>query len=178
MEELAIYEIENEIIDEQMPTVGITDDNYAEWCIRKIAEKRAELARYEMVCKNAIGVYQAKLTAMQEKTERDTANLIGMLRAYSETVPMKETKTQATYKLPSGTLKLKRGGYEYIRDEDALLPWVKANKPERIKVKESVDWAGLKSEISVAGSSVVDENGESVPGVTVAIKPDVFTVEV
>lgn len=173
-----VEEIESEIIDEQVQQAfTIDNDNAAEWAIKKIAEKRAELNRYEMVCQNAINVYQMKVAEAREKAQRETSNLEGLLRAYFESVPHKATKTQETYKLPSGTLKLKKGGIEYVRDEESLLPWVKANKPERIKVKESVDWSGLKAEVTVAGMSVVDENGEAIPGVTVVDKPDTFTVD-
>jgi hypothetical protein len=178
MEQFAIYDIENEIIEEQTSGGFIIDnDNAAEWAIKKISETRAELARYEMVCQNAISVYQMKMADARDKAHRETNGLEGMLRSYFEQVPHKATKTQETYKLPSGTLKLKRGGIEYVRDEEALLPWVKENAPDMVKVKESVDWAGLKATVSVSGSSVVDESGEKIPGVTVVEKPDTFTVD-
>lgn len=176
--EQAIEEIEREIVDEQVNEgFKIDSDGAAEWAIRKVAEYRADFSRMEIVCKNMIGFYQAKMAEAQKQMENKTSGLEGMLRGYFDSVPHKATKTQETYKLPSGTLKLKRGGLEYVRDEETLLPWVKGNAPAFVKTKESVDWAGLKGAVTVAGSSIVDENGEAVPGVTVVEKPDTFSIE-
>jgi phage host-nuclease inhibitor protein Gam len=178
MEQAEIYQVENEVIDEQLHEGFVIDnDTKAEWAIRKIAEIRAEFSRYEMVCKNAISVYETKMQLKKQEMERNIGGLTGMLQHYAESVPMKVTKTQATYKLPSGTLKLKFGRPEFVRDEEQLVPWLKENAPEYIKIKESADWAALKPKVSVSGSSVVDENGEAVPGITVVEKPDVFLVE-
>lgn len=176
--EQAIEEIERDIVDEQVNEGFMIDsDEKAEWAIKKVSECRADLSRMEIVCKNMISFYQTKLAEAQKQAESKTSGLEGMLRSYFDRVPHKATKTQETYKLPSGTLKLKRGGVEYVRDEESLLPWVKDNAPAFVKTKESVDWSGLKGTVTVAGSSVVDENGEAVPGVTVVEKPDTFTVE-
>jgi len=178
MEATAIYEVDEQFESTgEVPGFHITDDSAAEWAIKKIADRRAELARQEMAIKTMISYYEHKMVKLREKGEHETSNLVGLLELYSGTVSMKSTKTQATYKLPSGTLKRKFGGPEFVKDDDVLLEWVKANKPERVKTKESVDWAGLKAEVVVSGMHIVDENGEAIPGVSVLQKPDVFIVE-
>ena len=90
----------------------------------------------------------------------------------------KSTKTKTTYKLPTGTLVLKKQQPKYERNNAELLPWLKANRPDLVKVEESPNWAELKKAIEINGESVVTKDGEVVPGVTVTEQEDTFEVEV
>ena len=66
-----------------------------------------------------------------------------------------------------------------LRDEATLLPWLKTNAPELIKVTEAADWAALKKRLIIApdGATVATEDGEIVPGVKAIQRPEVFRVE-
>lgn len=177
-------ELEMMIVDEQLDNADehgqesftVKDDMVAEWCIKKIAAERAEVARMRMVVDSAISLYKFKLAEFEGK--HSTQFLEGVLANYFESVPHKKTKTQETYALPSGVLKMKKGGIEYNRDEEALTAWVKENAPEFLKVKETTDWAGLKAKVTVNGHSVIDDSGEVIPGIVAIQKPDTFTVEI
>ena len=167
----------------------IDNDQKAEWALNKIRECDAELQKWT-------DFYQSKIDGFKKYCEIRRGFFEHLLSQYFQTVPKKETKTQLSYQLPSGKLVLKRQGPEFERDETVLLPWLKENGfDEYVKTKESVDWAGLKKIIEVAGYEDADGNhkqvaaissGDSlqsvnafmVPGITVTERPDVFKVEV
>ena len=76
--------------------------------IKKIAEERAEAQRYISVCQDAIKTYQDKIEkAKADLDSKKTGYLTSSCNATWNTVKAKESKTQKTYKLPSGTLKVK-----------------------------------------------------------------------
>ena len=102
-----------------------------------------------------------------------------MLQHYFDTVPHKITKTTESYPLPSGKLVFKAQAPEYERDEEKVIEWLKqTNGTEFIKVKESLDWAGLKKTVTVLEDKVITEDGEVVPGIKAIQRDPVFTVEV
>jgi phage host-nuclease inhibitor protein Gam len=125
-----------------------------------------------------ISEYKQKIEQAEKKYETDTAFLRSQLQQYFETVPKKATKTQETYKLPSGTLKRKFGGVEYVRDDEELLNYLKENKlVDYVKTKESVDWAEFKKTVTQKDNYVVDADGQVVEGVTLVEKSDRFEIE-
>ncbi len=150
----------------------VTDDKKAEWCIRKIREAQAEKQRWRD--------YYAE---QQRKIDQEADGTIGYFEAlladYFDMVPHKRTKTQESYQLPGGKLVRKQQAPEYLRDEAALLPWLKQNAPELVKVTETPDWATLRKRLIIApdGETVATEDGEIVPGVKAVQRPEVFRVE-
>ena len=163
----------DEELDEQF---HVDTPEKAEWALQKIALEREEVRRFKMVVDNMIMEYQRKLAAFTEA--HNTRYLESMLQAFFEIVPHKQTKTMEQYITPSGKLIRKFGGNEYLSDESALVPWLESNMPELVNVEKSAKWADLKAKVKLSGNGVVDENGETVPGVTVNVKPDTFIVEV
>lgn len=151
----------------------VTDDKAAEWCIRKIREAQNEKQRWRD--------YYAE---QQRKIDQEADNSIGYFEAlladYFEIVPHKRTKTQESYQLPGGKLVRRQQAPEYQRDEAALLPWLKQNAPEMVRVTETADWAALKKKLVIApdGATVATEDGEIVPGVTATNRPDIFKIEI
>ena len=126
-----------------------------------------------------ISEYRFKIDQYQQQIDNKTSYLKSQLQQYFETVDRKKTKTQETYKLPSGTLKKKYPSPDFIRDEEKLLKWLKdSNMTDLIKTKESADWATLKKAIQIEGTNVVTEDGEIVDGITVQEKDPVFDIEV
>lgn len=151
----------------------VMDDKAAEWCIRKIREAQNEKQRWRD--------YYAE---QQHKIDQEADNSIGYFEAlladYFELVPHKRTKTQESYQLPGGKLVRRQQTPEYQRDETALLPWLRINAPDLIKVTEAADWAAVKKRLSIApdGETVTTEDGEIIPGIKAAQRPDVFRVEI
>lgn len=158
----------------------IADDDAADWAVRKIAEERAELARMEAMAAEQIARIQEKVEAARKRCESGTAYLTGKLAEYFNTVPHKATKTQETYRLLSGVLKMKRGGASMKQDDKVLLEHLKATgNGEFITVTEKPKWGEFKKRLQIVGDTVVDkETGEIVEGVQVIENPDVFTIDV
>jgi len=99
---------------------------------------------------------------------------------YFDTVPHKATKTQESYKLPSGVLKIKAQQPEYIHDDAALLAWAQEQKLDGlVKIEPALKWAELKDRLTFNGEiAVYTETGEIVPGVKIVERAPVFKVEV
>lgn len=179
------YEVVNMMADDIGPSKEgwqITDDNQADWALEKIAAIDADYRRKEMVVQNKIADLQQWLAKEKAQAEQQRSFFEVKLKEYFETLPanvVKQTKTQKSYKLPSGTLRLKQQQPEYIRNDELLLQWVKANKPRFVRIKESVDWAGLKELIGVAGNKAIDiQTGEVIDGVEVVEREAKFMMEV
>lgn len=160
---------------EEAARFTVDNDAKAEWCIEKIREKRAELKKWQ-------DHYDALKKAQEDEINRTIAYFEHLLNCYFEQQLQagvtKSTKTQTSYPLPSGKLVLKHQEPTYDRNAEQLLPWLKANHPELVKVKEEEDWANLKKLLVVDGTQMVTEDAEIVPGISVITRPDVFKVEV
>ena len=169
-----------EIIDEEVEEIfKIDNDIKAEWAVKKIIEERAEMQRYVNICQTMIDDYQLKLKKEQEKFEQKTSYLKGELAQYFTTVNSKKTKTQETYKLPSGTLKKKYQSPEYVKDEEVLVKWLKdSDLIGLIKVTESVRWEYLKRNLKIEGEKAVTEDGEIIEGIKVIERDPKFEVEI
>ena len=156
-----------------------TNDREAEWCISIIKKADAE---YEKMQQH----YQKQLETAKQEHDTTINRMHGMLKHYlvqmREMGVTKQTKTQISYKLPSGTIKLKEGGTEYKRDQEAMLNWLKAEKLSayiKTEVVQTAKWADLKKACKELpdGSMVYEVTGEIVPGVQGVHKPDVFVIE-
>jgi phage host-nuclease inhibitor protein Gam len=161
----------------------IDNDNLAEWALNRISEERAEAQRLINVCQTKIDEclfkYQSKIKDYQEHVQNKTAFLTGKLQEYFATVPHKATKTQETYKLPSGTLKKKYGTPEYKVDNEKLVKWLKdAGLNNFVKTEEKAQWGELKKTVTVSFDKILTADGEVVDGVTAQERPDSFEIEV
>lgn len=156
----------------------IDSDSKAEWAILKIKEHKEEADRMIKVCQEMIEQYKQTIEQTNEQYEQKTEWIKSQLHNYFENVPKKATKTQETYKLPSGTLKRKFGGKEFVRDDEKLLGYLKENKLETfVKIKESIDWAEFKKTLEIKDGQAIDQDGQIVDGIRVETKEDRFEVE-
>ena len=149
----------------------IDTDDKANWAIRKIKEARADRDSW-------VKWYEDKIAEIKAQTDFNTMNLERMLADYFATLPHKKTKTQESYPLKDGKLILKTQNPEYKRDDKAVIAWLKENNGVQfIKTKEELDWAGLKATTGVVGNTVVNEDGEIIPGIEVVEREAKFIVE-
>ncbi len=165
---------------EQQESWKIENDSQADWALDKIREAQAEYRRFEMVVNDKIAQLQTALAAEKEKTESEVSFFQGKLAQYFETVPRKKTKTQETYKLPSGRLVKKYRAPKIVRDNDKLVEWLEQNgMTELVKIQKSPDWATLKNDTEISGEVVVSKHtGEVIPGVTAVPQNPEFKVEI
>lgn len=160
----------------------VDNDMKAEWVLSKIRGIRNDQKRENDELTRQMRFYQDQMDMINKQADDDVAFFESMLVPYfserKESGFAKETKTQTSYKLPSGKLILKKQAPEYERNNAELLPWLKKNHPDLVKVEESPNWAELKKTIKVVGESVSTKDGEIVPGVKVTEREDKFEVEV
>lgn len=176
-----IYELE-EVLEQQEDAekgFSITDDNTADWALKKIAEERKELERLKSIAEQQVEEIQLKVKHLEETTERKTAFLKGCLAQYFETVPHKATKTQETYKLLSGSLVFKLPKQNMVKDDAKLLEYFhKNNMEEYIKTEEKPVWSEFKKTLSIVDGNVIDTStGEIVEAVKAEETPGVFDVK-
>ena len=176
-----------EIIDESLnvqETEGfkIDSDILADWALDKIKEADLEFKRFESVAKEKISLLQIRLDKEKEQMQNNRSFFESKLREYFESVDKKETKTQLSYKLASGNLKMKKGRLDFDYKKDKLLSYARENKLEElIKVSESFAWADFKKQLEIQGNSIINKDtGEvlEIEGLGVIEKPSEFKVEV
>lgn len=160
----------------------VDNDMKAEWCLNKIRKARAEQQREKAELQRQMQFYKDQMELVDREADEEVAHFEAMLRPYFNSRVdegfAKAAKTQVTYKLPTGKLVLKKQEPEYERTDGLLLEWVKKNRPELVKVEESVEWLKLKKQVKIDGNSFVTEDGEIIPGVVVKEREDKFFAEV
>ena len=177
------YEFAEEFYpDDQHVRFVIDSDTKAEWAIRKIAAEEAECDRLFNVCQAEIDRYKARQEAYVNRRENRTAGLRSMLQEYFGTVPVKETKTQQKYELPSGSLVLKKASSDFKPDTEKLRDWLMSSgMTDYLKTEISPRWALVKKQLITTkdGEIVFAETGEIMPDGLVVIeeKPSKFEVK-
>lgn len=166
------YPEDNELTNNDYYEETVTDDNYANFLIRKLKEKREEAERFKQF-------YQSKILQEQERLDNYENYVSSVLQRYlsSDNIIPKVTKTEIKYELPDGLLRLKKQPKKYVRDDEELLNNLKdAGESQFIVTKYSVDWANLKKVVETSDNGDVILNGEILSGVHAEEQPDKFTI--
>ena len=180
-----------DVRDEEREKWTVQDDVTADWCLDKIRESKAEYNRFEMVAKEKMFQIEMALKREREKMERETGFFEGKLREYFEEIKAnaKDSKAQKSYKLPSGTLKLKKSSVTFDYDKEKLLEYAEENghMDDYIKTVKEFKWAEFKKTLEIREdiktkerSIAIKETGEilSIEGLGIEEKPEEFIVEV
>lgn len=165
-----------------MEDFKVTDDKTADWALTKIHEAEDERDRLIALAESQIAELKNKIEDLKSKCENETGFLRSCLAMYFETVKSKETKTQKTYKLLSGTLVFKKPSIKINHDDEALLNYLSENDGEDfIKIKKSVDWAEFKKNLTISddGEVIDTELGIAIPADACSVEevPASFTVK-
>lgn len=153
----------------------IDNDVKAEWALRRIRERAAERDRILETSWEIIESYKAVIQTEFDRAAEEIAGLEGMLLQYFAMVEHAATKTQETYRLPTGKLKMKLAFERMVPDDETLITAF----PDFTERKPSLKWGELKKRLSIAEGKVIDtETGEIVQGVSLEMVPPKFIVEV
>jgi hypothetical protein len=155
------------------------DDGKAEWCIAQLRDAKATIDMWEAHYKEQ---FEKIKTREQHRIDVMTTYLRRYLISQREQGLTKSTKTTDKYSLPSGVLTLKRGGWDYTRNEQELVEWLRhADMGDYIKetVKYTPMWGELKklTKTDDSGNVVLAETGEIINGVKAVMAPDSFKIE-
>ena len=155
---------------------SINNDNLADWAIRKIKEEEAERDRLIEIAENQIADLNQQISQLKEYCDNKTKFLKGHLQIYFSTVPHKETKTQETYKLLSGSLVFKKPSFKIIHDDDKLIELLDGT--EFVEIKKSLRWGEYKKNLIINDNNVIDSNtGEIIKVCTVEDVPASFDIK-
>lgn len=152
----------------------IKDDKTADLALTQIREAEEERDRLITLAQERIQELTDQIEGFKKKCDNDTRYLRSGLAMYFETVkPSTDTKTQKTYKLLSGSLVFKKPSFKITHDDEKLLGYLKDNDgADYIKVKETVDWAGFKKNLTV------NDDGEVIDTeLGVVLNPEVCGIE-
>ena len=160
--------IQNTIPEEELEVRSTIEAKWQFEQRRKIIEDRDELIAY----------YEDQIAKVKADADYKIGFIDRALFAFFQTVEHKKTKTQESWSIPSGKLILKKQAPEFKRDEKTVIDWLKQNGgTDYVKTVESLDWANLKKDTTVVGSTIVNNDGEIIPGVEVIEREDKFVVE-
>ena len=155
---------------------AVTDDDSAEWVLSKIKGLRADTEKWTTF-------YSDQREKICDQNERSESYLTGLLSAYFTKVPKKETKTQAKYALPSGTLVRKKQQPSFEKDDKALTAFLSdsgMNEYLATVATTTPKWADLKKQcITQSDGSLVEKStGLVLKGVKAVARPDKFEVNI
>lgn len=137
-------------------TFKITNDTTADWAVTQIHEAEDERDRLIALAEEKIKELNDRIEELRSKCDNDTAYLKSCLIEYFQTIKPKETKTQKTYKLISGTLVFKKPSFKIVHNDEKLLEYLENNDgKDFIKIKKSIDWAEFKKGLTVSDSGEV-----------------------
>jgi len=157
-------------------TFKIENDKTADWALSQIHEAENERDRLIKLAQDQINDLTTKIQELTEKCSNETAFLRSCLEMYFETVPTKETKTQKSYKLLSGTLVYKKPSVKINHDDEKLLDYLDGT--EFVETKKSLKWGEYKKLLTISGNDVIDsETGEIVDACSVEDVPASFTIK-
>lgn len=159
----------------------VKDDTVADWCLDKIRTSKSEYLRFEKVVSAKVKELQDALSKEKQRFDSESDFFKGKLFEYFNSIPKKKkTKTQESYKLPSGRLVKKYKKPKYVRQDDEIVLWLEKNDmKDYIKIKKTADWGELKKGTARAGKQVVlKDTGEIIKGITVIDQPEEFKIEI
>jgi len=127
-------------------------------------------------------MYKKELADYDRREQSRTGFLKYLLGEYFQKVKRKETKTQETYVLPDGKLKLKKPNPGFERDNEVFVAWMEQHYPELVytEIVKKPQWGELKKLGQVTNLTLnpqFEVDGKVVEGVTVVLKAPEFVVE-
>jgi len=172
--------------EETQAREGFTVDSRekAIWAMRKIAQFTAEIGENRRIADEEIERIEAWFATVNSPHQDSIDFFKGHLESYHRNL-FKETQgKEKTVKLPHGVLRLRAQQPEFVRNDEALMAFIKKNDQHNfIKVVESVDWANFKKELAVFeedGTVVLKDWGVVLDRevISVILKGEKFSVEV
>ena len=152
----------------------LTDDASADWAVRKIREAREDTALWQ-------AHFEAQMDKIKRANEETETYFTGLLAAWFQDQPKRETKTLSRYSLPSADLVRRKQAPEFLRNDAVLADFLLGNGlDEFIERVPRPKWAELKKRCVVGpdGSVADAETGLLLQGVTAEARPDKFEVKI
>lgn len=169
--------------DYEAPPEAPQDAERADMQLRRLAKVRAEMAQ--------IGEHaRAQIARIDEWHARRVEVLANRARWIEEGLEMwhravlADDPSRKSISLPCGTLKSRVQQPEWVFDDEVFIAWAREHAPSLVRVPEpkpAVDRNAAKKalltvEVGEGAHSILTEEGEVVPGVTVTVRGPSFSV--
>ena len=157
---------EFEIVDTPWYSEGfqVTDDQKADWAIRKLASVRRKQAENKKIYDAEIIRITEWLSSVNHALEKDASYFEAVLTPYAL---LQRSDGRKTISLPHGTIKTTAGQPKIeIESEDRFIEWALVNDPDLLKIKTDIDKTAIKALIT-DDNVVISTQGEIVPEVKV-----------
>jgi hypothetical protein len=158
----------------------IDTDALANWAIKKIKAEQAEHDRLQKLIDEEREELQKKQEEIDKQLESKTAYFRSLLYGYFQTVEHKETKTQESYKLLSGSLVYKKPAVTIVRpDDEKLVAYLEnAGREDMVETKKTAKWGEVKKTLTISyDGQVISEDGEILDFITTEEKAGEFNVK-
>jgi len=147
----------------------IDNDDKADWALRKIAQAEKRIQERAEFVETEMAKLQAWQSQQDAQDKRTIEFMTGLLKIYFG--KLRESGTlgkKKSYKLPNGTLAVRKKQPKLAYDADAFIAWASKEAPEYVATILQPRWGEFKKRIKVIGRDVVDtETGETIKFVTV-----------
>lgn len=126
------------------------------WAMRKIAQLTAEIKANRAAADKEIERIESWVATVNEPHQDSIDFFASHLEGWHRKLFAETEGKEKTIKLPHGTLRLRAQQPEFVRNDKALITYIKKNdQHDFIKVVESVDWTNFKKELAVEEDGTV-----------------------
>lgn len=179
-EEITEAEVEELGINIENDSFAITNDEQANFFLRRLEEIRNEKDKINNTCNTEIEKFTQKVNNFRAKelhTLENTENFFSTLLENYARIQLQGSKKKSL-KLPFGTLSFKKSQPKYVYDDETVMNFIKANDyTEFIRVKEEINKRDLKSALNITEDGIVMLNGKAMEGVIITPGEEVFNVK-
>lgn len=162
------HELDAIVDDEQKREhFRIEDDATATWAMRKLATIRSKQKENGDIAQTECERILEWAESVNKPLDTNASFFENLLMDYGRRQRVEADRK--TISLPHGKIATRAGTDKWHVTAELLLPWLRENFPELIKVKEEPSLSALKEAFAerVNDGRIVTEEGEVLPGVTV-----------
>jgi hypothetical protein len=135
---------------------------------------KAERDRLINTCKAMIEEYNIMIQQYEQEKKDEEISLLSEIKGVLAEVEMKDSKTQLSYKVPSGQIIIKKPEKTIKLNKTYYLDEI----PELfIERKESVKWGELKKTLIINGDSIINQDGEIIDYCSIETKPEEYKIK-
>lgn len=159
-----INEFENEPTPWYSEGFQVTDDQKADWAIRKLTSVRRKQSENKSIFEAEIIRVTEWLLQVNTALEKDASYFEAIMTPYALT---QRSEGRKTINLPHGTIKTTAGQPKIeFESEERFIEWALVNDPNLLKIKTDIDKSAVKALITDEGV-VISTQGEIIPEVKV-----------
>lgn len=174
---LEVEEVEN-MDQDQKERFKINDLETAAWAMRKIRAYNQKIKEIEDLYKSELD----RLKKWKESATKTHSNHISFFEAILSEYLMEQRANDPKFRIttPAGSVSTRRQQPKFIiEDQEALINWLLDNgNSDLVRVRKEPQMAELKKIFTNVDNSLVDGNGEIVPGIIIRQQPEKIVIKI